>query len=157
MRSLDTKCVEHDPGGSTDRGGERNGDDPCRKDATRDAPSDGPRSPARTNAHDRARDDMGRGDGHAEVRGHQEHRCRRRLCGKPVDRLELDHPMSHRLHDAPAADGGAERDRRGGREHDPDRHVDGGDETGGEEREGDDAHRFLSVVRAVAQAPGAHQ
>ena len=48
-----------------------------------------------------------------------------RLGGEAVDRLELDDPMAHRVHDPPAADRGPERQR--GRRHDdhPGRDLDG--------------------------------
>ena len=46
------------------------------------------------------------------------------LGGEPVDRLELHHPVAHRVHDPPAADGGAEGDRGRRDDDDPQRDVD---------------------------------
>ena len=73
------------------------------------------------------------------------------LGGEAVDRLELHDPVAHRPHDPPAAGGRAQGDGGGRDDDDPQRDVDGRDHAGGEERQGDDAHRLLGVVRAVAE------
>ena len=75
-----------------------------------------------------------------------------RLGGEAVDGLELHDPLTHRLHDPPAADGGAQRDRRRGHDDDPGQGTSTvGDDARREQRQGDDAHRLLGVVGAVGE------
>ena len=134
-----------------DRGG-RDRDDPGEQDASSDAPADALRTARRADAHDRAGDDVRRRDGHAEMSRADEDGRGRRLGREPMDGLELDHAVTHRVHDPPAADGRPERQRGGRHDDDPDRDFDGRDGTGGEQRQCDDAHGLLGVVRAVANA-----
>jgi len=69
-----------------------------------------------------------------------------------VDRVELDHALAHRLDDPPAAGHGPQADGRGGQQDHRQRHDrPTRDDPCREEREGDDTHRLLCVVRAVAE------
>ena len=110
-----------------------------------------PRAAARADTHDRARDDVRRR--HRACRsGQGEHdRGRRRLGRETVDRLELDDAVAHRLHDPPPTDRSAQREGRRGNDDHPPRDRRRRDQPSREQRQGDDAHRLLGVVRTVGE------
>ena len=80
------------------------------------------------------------------------------LGGEAADGLQLGDLRAHRVDDAPAARQRAEGDRGVRGEHDPDRNrqmaVVELKIAAGDERAGDDPHRLLRVVAAVAEAVG---
>ena len=119
--------VEDEPGERADEAGGGDGQDPGDEDAAGDAPADAADALARADAHDRARDDVGRRDRHRRS-GPSPRRIGRRgrLGREAVDRLQLGDALAHRLHDPPAADRRAQRDRRRRDDDDPGRHVDVG-------------------------------
>ena len=85
--------------------------------------------------------------------------ARRRLRGEPLRRLELRDPLAEGADDAPAPGVRAGRDRAGGGDDHPDRRAVevGAQVAGGDEREDDDAHRLLRVVRSVGECEEARR
>ena len=73
---------------------------------------------------------------------------------KTTDGAQLGDFLAHGLDDAPAAEHGAERDRDVTGNDDPDRQVVRCRDTRGDQQQPDDAHGFLRVVAAVADAVG---
>src|SRR3954447_4991334 len=143
--------VEDDPRHGPEDGRHGDGQDPGDEDATSDAPPDRPCALARADAHDRARDDLGGRHRHPEMGGPEQDRGAGGPRRDPVDRLKLGDPLAHRPHDPPPADGRARRQRRGGHDDHPRRHLDLGNDAGGEQRQRDDAHRLLRVVGSVGE------
>ena len=130
-------------------------------DVAGDAPADRREPLAGAGAHHPAGDHLGRRERIAEVRRGEDHRRAGALGGEALGGVHLDDPRAHRPDDPPAAGVGAERDRRGRRDHDPGRHagVLGAEVAVGDQRQGDHAHRLLGVVGAVRereQAAGQH-
>ena len=66
---------------------------------------------------------MGRGEGNTPVAGHLDHGGRGRFRGEAVNRLELDHPVSQRPDDPPAAGGRARGHGQRANHLDPDLHL----------------------------------
>ena len=130
---------------------------------------DGPFHAAETfhgaDAHDRRGNDVGRRERNAVVAGRLNNHSGGRLGGEAVDRLQLHHFVAEGANDSPATSGRA-RGHGGGAENDDPfgddeirrvQEVEQGRKIleraalrAGEEGEGDDAHRFLSVVCAMA-------
>ena len=75
------------------------------------------------------------------------------LGAEALHRREPGDLRAHRLHDAPAAEQRAEPHRRLAGDHNPERHVEFAAEHGPlrEQQHGDDAHRLLRVVAAMAE------
>src|SRR5512141_2448759 len=65
-RSSEPEGVEHDPGEGAHEARGRDREHPGAEDAAGDAPADTPNPTAGADAHDRAGDDVGRRDRHAE-------------------------------------------------------------------------------------------
>src|SRR3954452_11637367 len=78
-------------------------------------------------------------------------RAARNLRREPARRLHVDHALAHGAHDPPATDVGARADREACCHDHPARDVEVRDVPALEERERDDSHRLLRVVRAVGE------
>ena len=94
---------------------------------------------------------MRRRDRDSERARQKERRRAGRLRRKSADRLQLRDLRSHGVNDSPSARQRPEADRRVRGEDDPDRDREDFDVAGREEYPGDDAHRLLRVIRAVAE------
>ena len=107
----------------------------------------------RARAHHGAGDHVGRRDGVAEMGGRPEDRGAGRLGREALRRVDLRDPRPEGADDPPAAGIRPGRHReRGGDDHPGRRPREVGVEvTRGDERERDDAHRLLRVVRAVRE------
>ena len=143
--------VEQRPDGS--RGGDR--DDPRDHHVARDSP------PHRGSAARRPRADHATGDGvrrrhrDAEIGRREQHD---RPTGRGREALvlvELGDARAHRLDDPPPAGQRPEADRHIAAERHPVRHVEGGEVARRIEQHGDDPHRLLGIVEAVAERIGA--
>src|SRR4051812_18945338 len=143
--------VEDDPRHGPEDRRHGDGQDPGDEDATGDAPADRPGALASPHAHDRARDHLRRRHRHPEMGRADEDGGTRRLRRETVNGLELGDPLTHRAHDPPAPDGSAGGQRRRRDDDHPRRDLDLGDDAGGEQREGDDAHGLLGVVGSVGE------
>jgi hypothetical protein len=120
---------------------------PATPQRTADALDDG------ADADDRARDRMRRRHRDAEVRREKERYRASRFGAEAADGFELRDAESHRPDDAPAARQRTQAHGGVAREHDPQRHVERlAEQAVRVEQHGDDAHRLLRVVAAVAQA-----
>jgi len=86
------------------------------------------------------------------VRGAGESKRSGSLGGETAEGGELGDALPHGLDDAPAAGHGAAAHGEVAAEDDPVRNVERLEQTTGDQRGGDNAHAFLGVVGAVAQA-----
>ena len=71
------------------------------------------------------------------------------LCRKAGGRVQLVDAPSERPDDAPATGVGAKGDRGGGQQNDPNRNLEALEMTCGQQRQGDDGHRFLRIVGSM--------
>lgn len=94
---------------------------------------------------------MGRTDRQMQQRCAEDNRSRSKVRGKAVDRLDFEYFRPHRLDDLPTADGSTERHRCGGSDFYPKRNFEMIQTAGRHQRERDDPHRLLRVVRAVRE------
>jgi hypothetical protein len=131
--------------------GEGDGEDPRPDDTTNHAPAHSGEAAGRTNAHDGGADDMGRADRNAEMRGTADDEGGRRFSGKAVDRLQLDDAGAQRADDTPTTNSRTQPHHERTAEFDPQRDGKIGAAIGQRQGEGDDAHRFLRVIHAVAK------
>ena len=76
------------------------------------------------------------------------------LGRKTAHRLQLGDALAHGLHDAPAAEQGAETDREETAHHHPIGKVVFGGGPTGDQQQPDDAHGLLRVVAPMAQRKG---
>ena len=95
---------------------------------------------------------MRRADRQMDERRRHDDRRRAHIRCESVDRLDLEDLRAHRLDDLPSAHARAKRHRCRCRELDPERHVHRVLDACGHQREDDDAHRFLRVVRAMRES-----
>ena len=136
------------------RPGHRDREDPGGEDVPGHAPANGVRPRVGAGAHHRARDRVRRRDREAVVRGRPQDRgavlvCAAKPCGGSIFAMRCP----ERLDDPPAADVRPGGHRERSREDHPER---GSAEVRvemarGDERERDDPHRLLGVVRAVRE------
>src|SRR3954452_10229568 len=122
--SAQAERVEDEPGSGGDDAGCGNCDYPGDEDAASDSPTDRAEAARGAHAEDGGRDHVRGGHRHPEMSRSQDHACSRRLRGEAVHWLELDDAVAHRVHDPPATDGRAERERRRGHNNHPDWDVD---------------------------------
>ena len=137
----------------TDEARHRDREDPGDQDVAGDAPADCMQAAGRAGAHHRPGDHVRGRDGEAEVRRRPEDRRARGLGREALRRVDLRDPRAEGADDPPAAGVGSRRHRqRRGRDHPGRRPREVGVEVPGrDERERDDAHRLLRVVRAVGE------
>ena len=142
----------HAVGERADRRGHREREDPGGHHVAGDSPADGGDALGRSRAHHAAGDHLGRRERIPEVARGEDHGRAGALRRESLGGVHLDDAGAHRPDDPPAAHVGAERDGGGGRDDHPGRRVGAVVETAvGDQRERDDAHRLLSVVRAMGE------
>ncbi|OEI69065.1 hypothetical protein Cus16_0894 [Curtobacterium sp. ER1/6] len=153
---VDHEAPDPEPGDprrdGPDGRGSRQRDEPGDDDLARGRPLDLRPTAAETGADDRARGDLGRRQGKAEVARREDGRGGRRLGREALRGADLGDTRPERADDAPPAGVGAEGDREGARHDDPEldalvRRL----RARGDQGQGDDAHGLLRVVRAVRE------
>src|SRR5437870_4736781 len=144
-------------------GGAGDGEDPGGDDALAPDPTDGACPAAAADAKDGAGDGVSGGDGDAHVSGGNDGGGGGGFRTEAADGCEAGDARSKRSNDAPAAEHGAGGDSNIAGHHDPEGDVVLVAEervllahpawmAGGGEKHDDDAHGFLGIVAAVAEA-----
>src|SRR5260370_701274 len=135
-----------------EEGGAGDGEDPGEDDAARYTPADGGKAAGSADADDGAGDGVGGADGDAEMGGAHQGESAGGFGGKSAEGGEIGDALAHGLDDAPAAGHGAACHGQVTADDDPVGDIVGLHEAAGDEGGGDDAHAFLGVVGAVAEA-----
>lgn len=139
---------------SSNRGGSGDGEQPSPNDAAGDSPMNGREAASSADADDSSGDGVRGADWDAEVRGADERNGSSGFRGESAERRELGDALAHGSHNAPASGhGAATHGEMAGNDY-PERHGISLEKAAGNERGGDDAHTFLRVIRAMAEAVG---
>src|SRR5579864_2836011 len=143
---------EHAVEGGAEEAGGWDGEDPGPDDAARDAPADGGEALRCADAGDGSGDDVRGADGNAGGGGAEQSERGGGLRSESRERLQLGDALAHGAHNAPASGHCASGHGESAANDHPVgdnvlRHVAAGDKRGG-----DDAHAFLRVICAVAEA-----
>src|SRR5437016_6591503 len=145
------KCDDAEDGG-TEEGSSGNGKNPGVDDAARNAPADSGKTAGGANANDGSGDGVRGADGNAELRGGKERDGAGGFRREAPEGIELGDALAHGFDDAPAAGHGAAGHSQVAADDDPIGDFGGLQEATRHQGSGDDAHAFLSVVGAVAEA-----
>lgn len=129
-----------------------NGKNPGPDDAASDAPANGGEAARSADADDRPGDGVRRADGDAEISVHGERNTAGRFCREATEGREFGDALTHGFDDAPTAGHGAAAHGEITADDDPVGNVVRFGVAGGEKSSGDDAHAFLGVVAAMAEA-----
>src|SRR5256885_3637797 len=135
-----------------DQGGARDGEDPCDNDAARDAPTNGGEPTGGADANDCAGDRVRGADRNAEERVANDGEAASGFGGEAAEGRELGDALAHGLDDAPAAGHRAAAHGEIAADDDPVGNFKVRQKAPGHKRSGNDAHAFLRVVKAVAEA-----
>src|SRR3989338_2237203 len=133
-------------------GGAGDGQDPGPHDAVRDPPAHRRQAVAGAHADDGAGDGVGGADGDAGLSGAEQRQRARGFRREAAERVELGDALAHGLDDAPAAGHGAAGNGQVAQDDYPEGNLVALERAAGHEGCGDDAHSFLGVVGAVAEA-----
>jgi len=148
IQERDEKMVD----ARADQGRARDGEDPGDNDATRDAPTNGGKATRGADADNGASDRVRCTDGNAELGVHDEREAAGGLRSESAEGRELGDALAHRFNDAPAAGHGAAAHGQVADDDHPIRNRKGFQQAAGDQRRGDNAHAFLRIVGAVAEA-----
>src|SRR5256885_6564975 len=135
-----------------DQGGAGDGEDPGHDDAARNAPTNGGEPTRGADADDCAGDGVRGADRNAEERVADDGEATGGFGGEASEGRELGDALAHGLDDAPAAGHRAAAHGEIAADDDPVRNFEVRQKAPGHKRSGDDAHAFLRVVKAVAEA-----
>ncbi len=132
--------------------GAGDGEYPGPDDAASDSPADRGKTARSSNADNGAGDRVRGADGDAKGGGADEGEAASGLGREAAEGIELGDALAHGLDDAPAARHGSPSDGQVAADDYPIGNDEGLEQASGNERGGDDAHAFLRVVGAVAEA-----
>ncbi len=132
--------------------GAGDGEYPGPDDAASDSPADRGKTARSSNADNGAGDRVRGADGDAKGGGADEGEAASGLGREAAEGIELGDALAHGLDDAPAARHGSPGNSQVAANEHPVRNDEGLEQTSGHERRRDNAHAFLRVVGAVAEA-----
>jgi len=127
-------------------------DNPGPNDPPRHAPLHGGDAAGGADAHDRARNRVRRTNGNPTPRRANDADGSSRFRAEPADRSQCRDFLSHRTNDFPTAGQRTETDRSVSHEHHPEWNIEGFEIPPCEQNSGNDAHGFLRVIGAMAEA-----
>src|ERR1051325_7717458 len=137
---------------SADKGGARDGEDPGPDDAAGNSPANGGEATRGSDADDGTGDGVSSAYGNAKDGIDDQSEASSGLCGQSTERRELSDALAHGLDNAPAAGHGSAAHGEVTAKDYPKRNLKCFQKASRYESGGDDAHAFLRIVGAVAEA-----
>src|SRR6266436_9291768 len=137
---------------SADKGSARDGEDPGPDDAAGDAPADGGEAARGSDTDDGACDGVGGADRNAKMSRSEQGECASGLRGETPEWHQFGNALAHGFDDAPAASHCAATHRQVAADNHPIGNGVRFHESAGDKSCGDDAHAFLSIIGAMAEA-----